>query len=198
MAEPSRPANRVDRTARIIASLERKADRPWFLPTVAAFPLADFLLPFLPNQLLLAALSLLHPARWTHFALLFAGATGLATLLVAIAIQTFGLPLVEGLLGGLPDGSAAADVRDAIAHHGMAALFALSLFPSTPRTAVIVCALAGLPPPALAAAVASGRLAPTTMIALAGARAPGLLRRNARMAALLVAVERLRSAPDQV
>lgn len=39
------------------------AIRRWFLPAVAIFPAADYVLPFLPNQMLLLALSVLHPKR---------------------------------------------------------------------------------------------------------------------------------------
>ena len=51
------------RTARIVLWLDRVSGRPWFLPAVSAFPLCDYVAPVLPNQVLLLALTVLHPRR---------------------------------------------------------------------------------------------------------------------------------------
>jgi hypothetical protein len=61
MAEPP------SRAARIILALERRSDRRWFLPAVGIFPLSDYVLPFLPNQMLLGrALGVLRH-RWLRW-----------------------------------------------------------------------------------------------------------------------------------
>jgi hypothetical protein len=40
------------RTGRILVRLDRAAHRRWFLPAVAVFPISDFALPVLRNQIL--------------------------------------------------------------------------------------------------------------------------------------------------
>lgn len=50
---------KFSRAARVVAALDGAADRAGFLPAVSAFPLADYVLPFLPNQIRLVALCLL-------------------------------------------------------------------------------------------------------------------------------------------
>lgn len=78
---PSRPA-------RALLALQRQADKPWFLPAVGVFPLCDYILPFLPNQILLAGLSMTLPRRWLPLAATFVVATALGAALIAAAVQS--------------------------------------------------------------------------------------------------------------
>ncbi len=165
------------RAARLVLALERRADRPWFLPAVSVFPLTDYVLPFLPNQMLLLGLSVLLPRRWWQLALAFVAATGLGAFLTALAIQQFGQPLIDALFGGAPEAGAAGTVMAHIQRYGIMALVVLAMLPWPPRTAVLVCAVAGLSPAAIAIAVAAGRVVPALAYTLVGAKAPGLLRR---------------------
>ncbi|KAB8318333.1 hypothetical protein SD81_016610 [Tolypothrix campylonemoides VB511288] len=165
------------RAVRTILAMERRADRPWFLPAASVFPLTDYVLPFLPNQMLLLGLSVLLPRRWWQLALAFVLATGLGALLTAWAIQLIGGPLLDALFDGGPGDGTVAEVMGAIERHGLWALAALALLPWPPRTAVIACAIAGLPPAAIGATVAAGRIVPAAGYTLLGAFAPHLLRR---------------------
>lgn len=169
-AAPSRPA-------RALLALERQADRPWFLPAVGVFPLCDYILPFLPNQLLLAGLSMAIPRRWIALALTFVVATAAGASLIVAAIQEFGPTMMEQLLGKMPSASAVAPVLAHIRTYGLLALIALAMLPWPPRIAVLACALAGLPPAHVGLAVLLGRLVPATIYAGVGAKAPQMLRR---------------------
>jgi uncharacterized membrane protein YdjX (TVP38/TMEM64 family) len=80
-------------------------------------------------------------------------------------------------LGGVPDGGAAAHVLSAVRTHGLWVLAAMALLPPTPRTAVLACAVAGLPPIEIGLAVALGRTLPVFVLAATGAAAPKILRR---------------------
>ena len=71
------------RAARTIVALDRRADRPWFLPAIGLFPMSDYILPFLPNQMLLLGLAMLRPTRWISLAATFALATALGALPVS-------------------------------------------------------------------------------------------------------------------
>lgn len=181
-------------TLRTILTLDRAAGRRWFLPAVFVFPMADYALPFLPNQILLVALSMFHPRRWRAFAATFVVATGAGALLTAVIVQgTAGPWLREMALGDGGGNGAAADVVQAIARYGPLALFALAMLPWPPRAAVLVCAVFGLSPIGIGLAVALGRIVPASAYALIGARSPHLLRRNRAIDRMLRRVDDARA-----
>lgn len=189
---PRRPATRAGRT---LARLDRAAHRPWFWPMLAVFPLADYALPALPSQMLLTGVAALHPRRLRRIALTFVVASALGAFLTATAVQAAGPWLLNSL--GRPDGLGGTDgPAGLVTRHGPWALALLALLPWTPRAAVLVCALAGVPPWTIALAVLAGRPLPVALLALAGARAPRLLRRSRRVARMLAEVETDRAARD--
>jgi membrane protein YqaA with SNARE-associated domain len=186
-------AETPSRTARLILALERRSDRPWFLPAVGASPLCDYVVPVLPNQMLLIGLSISLPHRWLALCLTFIGATALGAGLCAFAIQHWGQAALDQWLGGRPEAGAIAEVVAIIRHYGLPALSVIALLPWPPRTAVVACAIAGLPPLGIALAVMAGRVVPTFAMAGVGARAPTLLRRFKRIDAVLRQVEAARA-----
>ncbi|MFE7129893.1 hypothetical protein ACFVIM_03460 [Streptomyces sp. NPDC057638] len=179
-AVPPAPSTRA---GRLLIRLDRAADRRWFLPALAAFPLSDYVLPFLPNQMLLMGVSALHPRRWPVIALTFVTASVVGAFVMATAIQSAGPWLLEAVgVGELPAAGAF------VTEHGALALAVLSLLPWTPRVTVLLCALAGLPPWSIALAILAGRPLPMTLLAVIGARAPHLLRRFRRVDRVLAEV----------
>jgi hypothetical protein len=173
----------------LILALERRSDRPWFLPAVSVFPLTDFVLPFLPNQMLLVGLSMVLRSRWLALAGSFVVATGIGAALTAMVIQTWGAPAIEALFGGSPEDSGAAQVIEAVRQWGLIALAGFAMLPWPPRTAVIVCAIAGLPPLLMGVVVAAGRTVPALLYAGLGGKAPQLLRRIRRVDKVMREVE---------
>lgn len=180
------------RSARVVAALEHATDRPWFLPSVAAFPLADYVLPFLPNQTLLMTLAILRPTRWAALALTFASAGAFGALLSAYAVQAVAPQLFDALFGGAPDTGATAKVLAAVDDYGLWTLAALAMLPWPPRTALIVCALAGLSPASIALAIGAGRVVPSGSFGFLGSKAPHFLRRLRSVDRVLREVEALR------
>jgi hypothetical protein len=172
-----------------LLSLERQADRPWFLPGVGVFPLCDYVLPFLPNQILLAGLSMILPRRWFALAMTFVIATAAGAALIVAAIQEFGVPVVQQLLIDLPEALALAQVLEQIRTYGFPILIGLAMLPWPPRTAVLACAIAGLPPAQVGLAVLVGRIVPASIYAGAGAKVPHLLRRLASVDRIMCEVE---------
>lgn len=172
MGEPT-----LSRPARTLLALERRADRPWFLPSVAVFPMCDYALPFLPNQILLAGLSMTLPRRWIALAATFAIATAVGAALISTAIRALGPVVMDTMPGGKPEAGAIASIGARIRAHGLLALVGLAMLPWPPRTAVVACAIAGLPPFEIGLAVLVGRSVPATISAALGARSPRLLRR---------------------
>jgi len=179
----------LSKPARALLSLERQAHRPWFLPSVGVFPLCDYILPFLPNQILLAGLSMTLPRRWIALAMTFVIATALGATLIVAGIQHFGAPFIETLLGGMPAASALAPVLEQIRVYGLPALIGLAMLPWPPRIAVLACAVAGLLPAQVGLAVLAGRIVPASIYAGLGAKAPHLLRRLASVDRIMREVE---------
>lgn len=179
---------------RVLRALDRAAHRRWFLPATAVFPLSDYALPVLPNQVLLVTLSVLHPRHWRALAVTFVLAAGLGALLVTTAVQATGTWLLDALPG---DPSTLAGVTGQIRRHGLWILAALSLLPWPPRSAVLACALVGVDPIAITAVVMAARSVPVGSLAFLGARAPHLLRRSQRIDRLLTAAEAGRREPPE-
>lgn len=179
----------LSRSARAILAVDRRSDRPCFLPSVGVFPLFDYVLPFLPNQILLAGLSMMLPQRWIGLAVTFVIATALGAALVAAAIQINGIPFVAQLLGNMPEAEVSGPIFEQIRANGLPALVALAMLPWPPRTAVLACAVAGLPPAHIGLAVLTGRIVPAGLIAGLGAKAPRVLRRIASVDRMMREVE---------
>lgn len=191
MVEPS-----LSRPARALLALERQSDRRCFLPGVGVFPLCDYILPFLPNQILLAGLSMILPRRWIALAITFVVATAAGAAIIVAAIQRFGLPAMEQLLGTMPEASALAPVIEQIRAYGLPAVLGLAMLPWPPRTAVLACAIAGLPPLQVGMAVLAGRIVPATIYAGIGAKAPHILRKFAKVDRLMREMEAAKGARE--
>ncbi len=179
----------LTRPARTLLWLEHRANRPWFLPAVGVFPMCDYVFPFLPNQMLLAGLSMTLPQRWIALAATFVVATAAGATLLVTAIQQFGVHFIEQIFGGTPQASALEAALEQICTYGIPALIGLAMLPWPPRTAVIACAVAGLPPAQVGLAVLAGRIVPATLFARVGSKAPHLLRRSTRVDRIMREVE---------
>lgn len=167
MAEP----RKISLAVRLGRWTARRAKRPWLPLAVPAFPMADFILPVMPNQLLLAGLSLVAPQRWPVFVLAFAIGTALGGTMVAVALQSLGVDrtlFVSAEEAGGPLAEALAQFR----RHGLWFLAGVALLPWTPRLTVVACALAGLAPVAILGTLFVTRLVPCAALAIAGAYAP--------------------------
>lgn len=187
-ASPSGPA-------RALLALERQSDRRWFLPGVGLFPLSDYVLPFLPNQIMLAGLSMTLPRRWVALAATFAIATALGAALVTALVQRFGMPLVQQVFGTMPETSAIAPALELIKRHGLFMLVLFAMLPWPPRAAVLACAIAGLPPAQVGLGVLAGRILPAGLYAGLGAKAPAVLRLIGSINRLMAEVEAARQRP---
>lgn len=168
----SKKSERPSRLARATRFLQGCAHRRWFLPAVAVFPMADYVLPVMPNQMLLMSLSALQPRRWPTLAAVFAVSTAVGGALTTLAIQYFRQPLVQHLLAQA-DGASRAVAW--VEQYGLVALAGLALLPWPPRLALIACAIAGLPWHLVGVALLSGRVIPSATMAFLGARSPRFL-----------------------
>lgn len=129
------------------------------------------------------------PRRWPALAGTFIIATAVGATLIVLAVQAFGMPLIERFTGVLQDETALAYALEQVRQHGLPMLIVLALLPAPPRTAVLACALAGFAPVDVGLAVLLGRIAPATLIAVLGAKSPRLLRRIKRIDRVMRQVE---------
>ncbi len=162
------------RTLRAVSFVHRSAGKPWFWPVVGLFPSLDYLLPVLPNQLLMIALSMLQPKKWPLVAMVFIAASALGAFGTALLIQALGEQWMR-VMPFSPAGEAWKWAMEQVQRWGLFAVGLLALLPVPPRTAVLACAVAGLPAEGIAAAVAIGRTFPAIAISWLSARAPGFL-----------------------
>lgn len=167
----------LSRTQRIVLLLDRSADKPWFMPAVGAFPLMDYALPFLPNQILMISLSFLKPDRWRMIGIAFVAASALGAFLAALFVQAVDMAWLNDALGGVGESGTARTVGRMVSDYGVFALVALALLPVPPRAAVLVCAMAGIAPWLIGASVAAGRVFPVFITTYLASRAPEYLMR---------------------
>lgn len=152
----------------------RNAQKPWLPPALTAFPAVDFILPFMPNQLLLAGLSMLAPNRWPVFAIAFATGTAFGGGAVAFGLQSLGLNVSHFI----PDGPTNSELVNTIGQfqiYGLWFLAAIALLPWTPRLSVVACAIAGFEPLTIFCTLFLARLLPNATLGAIGARGPGII-----------------------
>jgi uncharacterized membrane protein YdjX (TVP38/TMEM64 family) len=177
------------RLARTLRALDRRSEQPNFLLLMSVFPLVGYLVPLLPTQLLLVALSFLHRAQWLSIALSFLVATSVGAFLTSALIQSIGGGLKDYLLSSSEN---ARQVAEIIAIHGLWAVAILALLPWPPRSAVLICAFIGLNPVAIAVSILAGRIAPTVLLAWFAAHSPDRLRRIGWFGDAFEHIEKLR------
>ena len=112
--------------------------------------------------MLLVALAFLKPARWAVLALTFAVASAAGAGLIALAVQTLAPGAASWLTANV---EAAGTVFELVGAYGLWGLAALALLPAPPRTGVLLCAVAGVPPFGIAASALLGRLVAASAIA---------------------------------
>ncbi|MDX2208855.1 MAG: hypothetical protein SFV20_00695 [Sphingopyxis sp.] len=154
----------------------RHADRSWLPPVVAAFPAADFFVPVMPNQLLLAGLSALSPRRWPIFALAFAAGTASGGMAIAYAVQFIGVT-AAGFAGADEAVDAVSEITRYLRLHGLWYLAAIALLPWTPRLTVLACAMVEIHPLAILVTLFFARLVPSAALGISGAFGPRLAKR---------------------
>lgn len=172
----------------------RNARRPWLPPLLTAFPAADFVLPFMPNQLLLAGLSMLAPNRWPAFALAFAAGTACAGGAIAFGLQALAIGINSFVNAEEATGALLIAVEQ-FRNNGLWFLAAIALLPWTPRISVIACAIVGFSPFAIFSTLFLARLIPNAGLGILGAYGPTIAARF-NFIRLLIGRVQAASRPD--
>jgi hypothetical protein len=123
---------------------------------LAALSVLDGFVPMLPTEAFVVVFGILQPQRGKVIVLLFALASGLSALMLALLLGTLTSSaewLSLQLLGAQWD-QASSTVRT----WGPASMVFLSAFPDTPRTSIAALALSGVAPEVIALSVFMGKV----------------------------------------
>ena len=138
------------------AALLRHGTQPRTMFFLAALSVLDGFVPMLPAEAFVVALCILQPQRGKVIVLLFALASGMSALMLALLLGTLSSSaewLGLQLLGAQWD-QASSTVRT----WGPASMVFLSVFPDTPRTSIAAIALSGVAPEVIGLMVFLGKL----------------------------------------
>ena len=137
-------------------ALLRYGTQPRTMFFLAALSVLDGFVPMLPTEAFVVVFGILQPQRGKVIVLLFALASGLSALILALllgALSSSAEWLGLQLLGAQWD-QASSTVRT----WGPASMVFLSVFPDTPRTSIAAIALSGVAPEVIGLMVFLGKL----------------------------------------
>lgn len=137
-------------------ALFRHGTQPRTLFSLAAFSTLDGFIPMLPAEAFVLALGILQPQRSKLIVWLFAVASGLSALLLALLLSTLSSSAVW--LGLQLLGSQWEQALTTVRTWGPGSLMFLSAFPDSPRTTIAALALSGVGPLLIGLMVFGGKL----------------------------------------
>lgn len=136
-------------------ALLRHGTEPRALVVLALLSVFDGFVPMLPAEVFVLVLGILQPQRGKRIVLVFAVASALSALLLALLVGTLGAPTEwPGQHMGAQWDQALTTLRT----WGPATMVLLAVFPDTPRTSIAVLALSGVSPASIGLMVFAGKL----------------------------------------
>lgn len=160
---------------RVIARLERHADRPWYTFAVTFLAAIDLFVAIIPIDGLLISSVLLKPKRWVSLAILMSGGSALGAFVLGLLIQIYGEPFAHAFFHDQLSSPAWQSLSLFLGSHGALALTLIAASPLPQQLPVIVCALAHLPLPLIFISVFIGRTLKYLLFAWSSQHAPRLL-----------------------
>ena len=141
---------------RIETALLRHGTEPKTIFLLAIFSVLDGFLPMLPAEMFVLALCIFQPQKGLRIVLLFAAASALSAFLLALGMGTL-TASAESLSHKLM-GSQGPQVLAMLRDSGPVSMVFFSVFPDSPRSAIALFALSGVPPESICAMVFIGKL----------------------------------------
>jgi membrane protein YqaA with SNARE-associated domain len=136
-------------------ALLRHGTEPRALVVLALLSVFDGFVPMLPAEVFVLVLGILQPQRGKRIVLVFAVASALSALLLALLLGTLSAPAEwPGPHMGAQWDQALTTLRA----WGPATMVLLAVFPDTPRTSIAVLALSGVSPASIGLMVFAGKL----------------------------------------
>jgi len=137
-------------------ALLRHGTQPRTIYFLAALSVLDGFVPMLPAEAFVVALGVLQPQRGKFIVVLFAVASGLSALVLALLLGT--LTSSAEWLGLQFLGSQWYEASSIVRYWVPASMVFLSVFPDTPRTSIAALALSGVAPEVIGLMVFLGKL----------------------------------------
>jgi hypothetical protein len=137
-------------------ALLRHGTQPRTIYFLSALSALDGFLPMLPAEAFVVALGILQPQRGKVIVVLFAVASGLSALVLALLLGMFSSS--AEWLGLQFLGSQWDEASSIVRSWGPASMVFLSAFPDSPRTTIAVLALSGVAPEVIGLMVLLGKL----------------------------------------
>ena len=137
-------------------ALLRHGTQPRTIYFLAALSVLDGFVPMLPAEAFVVALGILKPQRGKVIVLLFALASALSALMLALLLGTFSSS--AEWLGLQLLGAQWEEASSIVRTWGPASLVVLSVFPDSPRTSIAALALSGVAPEVIGLMVFTGKL----------------------------------------
>jgi membrane protein YqaA with SNARE-associated domain len=157
--------------------LVKKANNRRFILTIGILSSIDYVALFYPTQTTLILSSMLNPKKWRWITFWFAiGGTLGATMLVWV-IQTFGAQMIELFFTYSTLSEGWKQFEGYIQSYGLWALLAIASIPTPARTAVVICAVAGLALFEIALSLFAGRMFAFGYTSYFAGRAPWVLKK---------------------
>ena len=140
----------------IETALLRHGTEPKTIFFLAVFSILDGFLPMLPAEMFVLALSVLQPRKGLRIVLVFAAASALSAFLLATGVGTL-TASAESMSQKLM-GSQGPQVLATMRDWGPVSMVFFSVFPDSPRSAIALFALSGVPPESIGTMVFIGKL----------------------------------------
>jgi membrane protein YqaA with SNARE-associated domain len=157
---------------KILSKIQLQVQRPYYFFLLGFVTMMDAFVLVIPTDGLLVTSVLGHPKAWFRNALATTVGSVLGSLLLASAIEFYGIDLLVTLAPGIETSSAWARSTDLMLNYGIYAIFLVGLSPLPQQPIVVIAALAKISLPLLGILLMSGRLLKYLIIAFVSAKSP--------------------------
>ena len=157
--------------------LEKHADRPWYIPTIALLAGLDLFVVIIPTDGLLVTSALLLPKKWMRLACFVSLGSALGALCLTVAIQYWGHDFLEHLGVGALGSDSWTYWSEVLHRFGWLALVGLAAGPLPLQPGTVVAAVGNVPPSEVFTFILLGRLMKYLLLSWVATHAPNLLSR---------------------
>jgi membrane protein YqaA with SNARE-associated domain len=133
--------------SRLIALLERFADRPWYFPAAGAIAAADLFAMIFPLEGLLISSVILQPRKWVHAFIWTATGSAVGSVALAFVAHHFGESALALFSEGALNSPSWIKTQGFIDRHGALAVGFIAFSPIPLQPAVVLSGLAHMPLP---------------------------------------------------
>ena len=157
--------------------LQNFVGRVWYPPLISILAFLDNLILIVPTDGLLISSCLLKPQRWKSFALLVSIGSTLGAFLLFLVVQNYGISFLNFLYPDFAQAQAWVLTEKFFHLYGLVVIFIVSMTPVPQQPAIVLAGLSDVPVNEMLALLFLGRLIKFYIMAYAGSKAPGLIKK---------------------